>query len=120
MPRHRLAYLLFVAVGFAQLGTLVAIGDSRISKGAVVVLILLVGWLGDRSRIAWWLFVLSNAWVLVWTAVFLGSSGVHMNWGDVITGFVGSFGLLAILLSPDMRTWVRPASRRVERIRTAE
>ena len=112
MPRYRLAYLLFVAIGFAELATLGAIGDSRISRAAVVALVILVAWLGRRSRIAWWLFVLSNAWLLVGSASVLGSSGGHVTWGNVITLSIGSAALLAILLGPDIRNWVKPIQTR--------
>lgn len=114
MPRHRIAYLLFVAIGFAELATLAEIGHSRITTAAVIGLVILLVQLGRRSRIAWWVFVLCNGWLLVSSASFLGSSG-EVTWGNVITLCIGSSALLTILVGPDMRTWVKPTSRRLDR-----
>lgn len=110
MRRDQLAYLLFVVVGFTQLGVLVAIGDTRIDKGGVVVLVVLVAWLGRRSRPAWWLFVATNALFLIAAVALLLSSGGHPIWGDVIATILGSSMLLAILLSRGMRAWIDPSS----------
>lgn len=114
MPRYRIAYLLFVAIGFAELATLVEIGKSRITTASVIGLMILLVQLGRRSRIAWWVFVLCNGWLLVSSASFLGSSG-EVTWGNVITLWIGSSALLTILVGPDMRTWIKPTSRRPDR-----
>jgi hypothetical protein len=132
MRRDRIAYLLFAVVGFVQLGVLLLIGETRIDKGGLLVLIVLVAWLGRRSRAAWLLFVIANLWLLLATiGLSLGSTtqtltslsstgsrvthvittaspGSRVIWGDVITTVLGSGMLLAILLSRSMRTWVRP------------
>jgi hypothetical protein len=107
MARERLAYLLFVAAGFAQLAALLTIGSTRVDKGGIVLLVILVAWLGRRSRTAWWLFVTGNAWLLLASAPLLISSGAHVVWGDVIALAGGSSVLLAILLSRPMRAWIR-------------
>lgn len=131
MRRDRIAYLLFAVVGFVQLGVLLLIGETRIDKGGLLVLIVLVAWLGRRSRAAWLLFVIANLWLLLATiGISLGSStqtltsvsstgsrvthaitttpaGGGVIWGDVLAIVLGSGLLLAILLSPSMRTWVR-------------
>ena len=107
MSRERLAYVLFVIVGAAQLGALAVIGDTRFSRGGIVLMIVLAAWLGFRSRVAWWLFVVGNAWLLLASAPLLASGG-HVIWGNAITLAMGSALLLAILLSRPMRVWVRP------------
>ncbi len=129
MRRDQLAYLLFAIVGFAQLGTLLLIGDSQISRGGVVLMVLLVAWLGRRSRTAWWLFLIANTALVILGAALAFSSQTNVSvsrgadgvvttvthptstilWGDVLTVLLGSALLLAILLSRPMRTWVRPA-----------
>jgi hypothetical protein len=65
MSKERLAYLLFVVTATAQLGALVLVGDTRFNNGGIVVMIVLAAWLGLRSRAAWWLFVVGNAWLLL-------------------------------------------------------
>jgi hypothetical protein len=129
MRRDQAAYVLFVLVGFAQFGALALLGKSTISRGSVVVLVLMVAWLGSRSRIAWWLFVAINTWSLVVAALLIGStsqtlsgpggthtvttapSGGGVVWGNVIALILGSSLLLAILFSRPMRVWTgsRPA-----------
>ncbi len=108
MSRERLAYLLFVIVGFAELGALIAIGESRIDKGGIVLIVVLVVWLGRRSKAAWWLFVVANAYLLIASAPLVVSSGGGVLWADVIATGLGSSMLLVILLSRPMRRWVRP------------
>jgi hypothetical protein len=108
MSKGRLAYLLFVIVGAAQIGALAAIGDTRFSKAGIVLMVVVAVWLGFQSRAAWWLFVLGNAWLLVASAPLVASSGGHTMWGNVIALALGSAVMLAILLSCPMRTWVRP------------
>ncbi len=110
MRRDQLAYLLFVVTDFAQFGVLEAIHGIRTSKGAVVVLVLLVAWLGRRSRTAWWLFVIGNGWLVLGSLPLLISSGGHILWGDTIAVGLGSSVLLAILLSAPMRRWSRPGA----------
>jgi hypothetical protein len=110
MRRDRLAYLLFVLVGAAQLGALVLIGDSQIRKGGLLLMVLLVVWLGRHSRTAWWLFTIGNGALLLFGAIGIAGGGGHVLWGDVIALLLGSALLLAILLSRGMRAWVRPAA----------
>jgi hypothetical protein len=106
--REQFGYLLFVFVGFAQLAVLVLIGDTRINAAGVFILVILVAWLGRRSRAAWWLFVAMNGWFLLGDLALLFSSGGSLIWGDVIATVLGSSLLLAILLSRTMRTWIDP------------
>jgi hypothetical protein len=106
MSRERLAYLLFVVTGAAQLGALVLIGDTRFDKGGIVLMVVLTGWLGRRSRVTWWLFVAGNAWLLVASGPLL-LAGSHVIWGNAIAITLGSAGQLAILLSRPMRAWIR-------------
>jgi hypothetical protein len=114
MRKDMVAYWLFVAVGFAQLGTLVLIGESDISTRALIPVILMVVWLGRRSRTAWWIFVLVNVCEFVATvAIVLGSAsgasaGSGTLWGDAITILLGSCALIGILLSRPMRAWTSP------------
>lgn len=114
MRRETVAYWLFVAVGFTQLGTLVLIGDSDISTRALIPVILMVAWLGRRSRTAWWIFVLVNACEIIATAAIVlasasgTSAGSGTLWGDVITILLGSSALIGILLSRPMRDWTSP------------
>jgi hypothetical protein len=110
VSRERRAYLLFVAIGFAQDGALLAIGDSRISRSGVALMATLTLWLGRRSRTAWWLFVAGNTYLLMATLALLVPFGGDVMWGDVITLVLGCSTLLAILLSRPMRTWIKSAS----------
>jgi hypothetical protein len=114
--KHRLrtgAYWLFVATGFAQLGAIVAIGESSVWPKGVAVVCALVIWLGFGSRVAWCLFVAANSITLIATLALTLSSGggssatTGTSWGDVIVLYVGSAMLLAILLSPGMRHHLR-------------
>jgi hypothetical protein len=107
MARERLVYVLFVATAAAQLGALVLVGETRFNKGGIVLMVILATWLGRRSRVAWWLFVAGNAWLLLGTGSLLLPGG-HVIWGNAITITPGSAGQLAILLSRPMRTWIRP------------
>jgi hypothetical protein len=109
MARERVAYLLFVIVGAAQLAALAAVGDTRFNKGGIVLMVVLAAWLGFRSRVAWWLFVAGNAWLLLASAPLLASGG-HVIWGNAVALALGSALLLAILLSRPMRAWVGPAA----------
>lgn len=114
MRREAIAYWLFVAVGFAQLGALVLIGDSDISAKALIPVLVMVAWLGRRSRTAWWIFLVINTCQLILTiAIVLGSpsgasAGSGTLWGDAITVLLGSSALITILLSRPMRVWTRP------------
>lgn len=119
MARARLAYLLFVIVGAAQIGALAAIGDTRFSKGGIVLMVVVAVWLGFRSRAAWWLFVVGNAWLLIATAPLVASSSGHTMTGNVIALAFGSAVMLAILLSGPMRTWVRPPADAVDYLTSA-
>lgn len=125
MRRDRFAYLLFALVGFTELGVLLLVGEFRFYKGGPLLLLVLVAWLGRRSRTAWWLFLVGNAWLLfAGVTLLLGSttrtvSNGHavanldlggVEWGHAIPVLLGSTLLLAILLSRSMRTWVRPAA----------
>lgn len=107
------SFWLFAATGFAELGALLAIGETSMSLKAVAVLCGLLVWLGRGSRVAWWLFVIANGFVLLMTlAIALvsskgGSGGGGTLWGNVIVLSVGSVALLAVLLSRTMR---RPQS----------
>lgn len=111
MRRETLAYWLFVIVGFAQLGALVLIGDSDISTRGVIPVLIMIAWLGRRSRTAWWIFLLVNAceflmtFAVVLGSVGAGSSGSGTDWGDVVTILLGSSALVAILVSQPMRAW---------------
>lgn len=107
MSKERLAYLLFVVTAAAQLGALVLVGDTRFNKGGIVVMIVLAAWLGLRSRVAWWLFVVGNAWLLLASGPLLVTGG-HVIWGNAIALALGSSVQLVILMSRPMRTWVRP------------
>jgi hypothetical protein len=104
------SFWLFAATGFAELIALLLIGESTMSVKAVAVICLLVVWVGRGSRVAWWLFVAANSFVLLTTwALMLGSGagtggpGGGTDWGNVIVLSVGSAALLVILLSPAMR-----------------
>ena len=109
MSRERSAYLLFVIVGAAQLSALAVVGDTRFNKGGIVLMVALAAWLGFRSRVARWLFVVGNAWLLLASVPLLASAG-HVIWGNAIALALGSALQLAILLSRPMRAWVkRPA-----------
>ena len=107
MSRERLAYLLFLVVGTAQLGALAVIGDTRFSKGGIVLMVVLAAWLGRRSRVAWWLFVAGNVYLLLASAPLLAAGG-QVNWANAVAITLGSVVLLAILSSRPMRRWVRP------------
>jgi hypothetical protein len=107
MSRERFAYLLFLVVGAAQLGALAVIGDTRFSKGGIVLMVGLAAWLGRRSHLVWWLFVAGNVWLLLASAPLLALGG-HVNWANAIALVLGSVVLLAILSSRPMRRWVRP------------
>lgn len=128
MRKDRVAYLLFVLIGFTELGVMALDGDNRIDKGGVVLILGLVYWLGRHSRTAWWLFVFANAWVLILGVLTVvsgvtqsGSSGglgqptasvghSGVLWGNAIAFLVGSVLLLAILVSEAMQNWVKPAT----------
>lgn len=116
MRRETVAYWLFVAVGCAQLGTLVLIGESDISPKGVIVVLVMAAWLGRRSRTAWWIFLVGNACEFILTAVIVlgsasgASAGSGTEWGDVIAILLGSSALLAILLSRPMRMWTRSSA----------
>ncbi len=102
------SFWLFAATGFAELGALLALGESNISLKGVVGMCALVLWLGRGSRVAWWLFVAGNGLALLMTLPIAfsssnGGSGATILWGDVIVLSVGSAALLGILLSPAMR-----------------
>ncbi len=115
MPRGRALYVLFVATAAAQLGALVVVGDTQFNKGGGIVLMgILAAWLGRRSRVAWWLFVVGNAWLLLGSGLLLLGGG-HVIWGNAIAITLGSAGQLAILLSRPMRAWVRPPTDDVGR-----
>ena len=114
MRREAVAYWLFVAIGFAQLGTLVSIGDSTISTKGLIPVVLMLVWLGRRSRTAWWVFLVVNGLEVILTAALVlasvngASAGSGTLWGEVITILLGSLVLTAILLSRSMRSWTRP------------
>jgi hypothetical protein len=107
MSKERLVYLLFVVTGASQVGALVLVGDTRFNQGGIVLMIVLAVWLGLRSRVAWWLFVVGNAWLLLVSGPLLVTGG-HVIWGNAIALALGSAVQLAILFSRPMRTWVRP------------
>jgi hypothetical protein len=107
-------YVLFVGIGAAQLGALALIGDTRFNKGGIVLMLVLAGWLGRRSRGAWWLFVVGNAWLLLGSVPLLLAGG-HVIWGNAIAITLGSAGQLAVLLSRPMRAWLRPAADKAGR-----
>lgn len=107
MVRERLLYLLFLVMAAAQLGALALAGDTRFNKGGVVLIVVLAAWLGRRSRVAWWLFVAGNTWLLLRSAPLLLMGG-HVIWGNAIAITLGSIGQLAILLSRPMRNWIGP------------
>lgn len=106
VSRERLVYVLFVVTAAAQLGALVLVGETRFSKGGIVLMVVLAAWLGRRSRVAWCLFVAGNAWLLLASGPLL-LAGSHVIWGNAIAITLGSAGQLAILLSRPMRTWIR-------------
>lgn len=117
MSRERVAYVLFLVVGTAQLGALAVIGDTRFSNGGIVLTVVVAAWLGRRSRIAWWLFVIGNLWLLA-SAPLLASGG-HVNWANAIALTLGSLVLLAILSSRPMRRWIRPPADALKYASTA-
>jgi hypothetical protein len=106
------AYWLFVCVGFAQLGVLAVIGESTITARGLVPVVLMVAWLGRRSRAAWLIFVALNAIALLATGALVLSSatgappGGGVLWGDTMTILIGAAALLLILLSRPMRSWM--------------
>lgn len=116
MRRETVTYWLFVTVGFAQLGALVLIGDSTVRAKGLIPVILMLVWLGRRSRTAWWIFLVFNALELTLSAVLVlgsasgASAGSGTLWGDVITILLGSAVLIAILLSRPMRAWTSPST----------
>jgi hypothetical protein len=118
MSRERVAYLLFVIVGAAELSALAVIGDTRFNKGGIVLVVVLALWLGRRSRVAWWLFVAGNALPLLASALLMASGG-HVMWGNAIVLSLGSALLLAILTSRPMRRWVVPPANAVGHVTAA-
>ncbi len=110
--------MLFLVVAAAQLGALVVIGDTRFSKGGIVLMVVLAAWLGRRSRVAWWLFVVGNAYLLLASAPLLALGG-HVIWANAIALALGSALQLAILLSRPVRGWVRPPADGLERAAVA-
>jgi len=102
------SFWLFVAVGYAELLTLVLIGDSTVTLAGAIGITAFVVWLGRGSRAAWWIFVIITGVLLLSTLAVLLSSGGHILWGDVITIIVGSVIELALLLRPELR---RPAAQ---------
>jgi hypothetical protein len=113
VSRERLSYLLFLVVAAAQLGALAVIGDTRFSKGGIVLLVVLAAWLGCRSRVAWWLFVVGNAYLLLASAPLLALGG-HVIWANAIVLALGSALQLTILLSRPVHGWVRPPADGLE------
>jgi hypothetical protein len=107
MSKGRLSYLTFVATAAAQLAALALVGDTRFNRAGIMVMVILAAWLGRRSRVAWWLFVAGNTWLLLLSAPLLLAGG-HVILGNVMAMTLGSAGQLAILLSRPMRTWIRP------------
>ena len=108
-------FWVFAVTGFAELGALVAIGETTMSLRAAVIIGVMVLWLGRGSRAAWWVFVIANALALVMTSSLVvgSSSGPGRSstaWGNVAVLSVGSVALLAILLSPTMRESRRAAA----------
>jgi hypothetical protein len=118
VSRERISYLLFLAVGAAQLAALAAIGDTRFSKGGIVLMVVLAAWLGRRSRVAWWLFVVGNVYLLLASAPLL-ALGRHVIWANAIALALGSMLLLAILTSRPMRRWIRPSADGLKHATTA-
>jgi hypothetical protein len=113
VSKERLSYLLFLVVGATQLGALALIGDTRFSKGGIVLMVVLAAWLGRGSRVAWWLFVVGNVYLLLASAPLLAFGG-HVIGANAIALALGSAMLLAILTSRPMRRWVKPSADGVE------
>jgi hypothetical protein len=116
--RFSRAYCLFLALGFAQLGALVEVGETRFSLPGLAVVLLAVVWLGHGSRAAWWLFVAGHGFVVLTALAVTFSSagqvglagwgfGTGVIWPNVIALAGGSSAILATLLSPGMRKHLR-------------
>jgi hypothetical protein len=101
-------YTAFVVVTATQLLALWLIGDSRFSLvwlGATAALIVLLAF---RSRTAWWLLLLMNAWgVVAAVAIALAGGEGATSWGDAVALVLGSGALVALLASPAMRAHLR-------------
>jgi hypothetical protein len=102
------SFWLFAAVGFAELGALLLLGETTMTPTVVVVIAVLVLWLGRGSRVAWWLFVAANSFALLGTlgiAISSSTNGLSggTDWGNITVICVGSVVLLMALLSPAMR-----------------
>lgn len=103
------AYYLFVALSLAQFTAFMAVGQTQVKAAGVLLFALALLWLGRGSRTAWWLFVVANAGLLLFTLVLFSaseSSAGGIVWGNLIAVVVGCPALLATLLSSGMRRHV--------------